>query len=558
MQLRELLKSQQILNPLVSAKSTNQSVEWDAFSQLLAQKNTKTTMRDVQQPQQPQSQIDLQQKTELNGSSERKFTVKVSTHEPQPVKVSKDSKVNEVVDKPVDRATDKPDDKPVEKLKPKDDESRVEKNDNDDDSSGIKEKLKNALKAKLKKEVGLDDQQLDALLANLNLDMDALAKLLENGELAGAIFTELTAVLETLEIDVALNQEMSPKDVDQVVKQIDKLIDALSKLQNTKSNESANTITSEDEEGKAFEMKLIQSLSRVIASLSSNESETVVRPEDVRNAIVESLSQPIVATTASDKPQQVNSEEQVDNLIAKVVTTANTPQNNSSTAGEKQSSQNLASEATVNTTNPTTTTTNNQANAQTQMVSSNDSASGNSDLDVKVVEDNKGINVHQMTMKQNNAITSPTIMPSGQVKQEIFTQIMDAIKGQIKLSDHGTSLIVKLQPEQLGNVELKLNIQKGIVLAEIKVENEIVKAAIESNLDDLKQSLSNKGYSVDQINVSVDSGKKDQQQAFEFNGQERKNRQTQKPDENANNETVETVNRYVVDEYEGSTINYYG
>lgn len=551
MQLRELLKTQQILNPLVSAKSTNQSVEWDAFSQLLAQKNTKTTMRDIQQPQ---SQIDMQQKTELNSSSERKFTVKVSANEQQQhVKVNEErtsSKVNEVGDKPVD--------KPVEKLKPKEDESRVEKNDNDDDSSVIKEKLKNALKAKLKKEVGLDDQQLDALLANLNLDMDALTKLLENGELAGAIFSELTAVLETLEIDVALNQEMSPKDVDQVVKQIDKLVDALSKLQNTKSNESANAVAPENEEGKAFEMKLIQSLSRVIASLSSNESENAIRPEDVRKSILEALSQPITATTASDKPQQVSSEEQVDNLIAKVVTTANTSQNNSSTAGEKQNSQNLASEATLNTTNSTTTTINNQANAQTQMVSSNETVSGNNDADVAVVEENKGINVHQMTMKQNNMITSPTIMPSGQVKQEIFTQIMDAIKGQIKLSDHGTSLIVKLQPEQLGNVELKLNIQKGIVLAEIKVENEIVKAAIESNLDDLKQSLSNKGYSVDQINVSVDSGKKDQQQAFEFNGQERKNRQTQKPDENANNETVETVNRYVVDEYEGSTINYYG
>ena len=550
MQLRELLKSQQILNPLVSAKSTNQSVEWDAFSQLLAQKNTKTTMRDVQQPQ---SQIDMQQKTELNGSSERKFTVNVSANEPQHVKVNEErtsSKVNEVTEKPVD--------KPVEKLKPKKDESKVEKNDTDDDSSEIKEKLKNALKAKLKKDVGLDDQQLDALLANLNLDMDALTKLLENGELAGAIFSELTAVLETLEIDVALNQEMSSKDVDQVVKQIDKLVDALSKLQNTKSNESVNGVAPENEDGKAFEMKLIQSLSRVIASLSSDVSENSVRPEDVRKSILEALAQPIVQTTTSDKPQQVSSDEPVDNLIAKVVTAANTPQNNSSTTGEKQNSQNMASEATLNTTNATTTTINNQANAQTQMVSSNETVAGNNDADVAVVEDNKGINVHQMTMKQNNMITSPTIMPSGQVKQEIFTQIMDAIKGQIKLSDHGTSLIVKLQPEQLGNVELKLNIQKGIVLAEIKVENEIVKAAIESNLDDLKQSLSNKGYSVDQINVSVDSGKKDQQQAFEFNGQERKNRQTQKPDENANNETVETVNRYVVDEYEGSTINYYG
>ena len=161
-------------------------------------------------------------------------------------------------------------------------------------------------------------------------------------------------------------------------------------------------------------------------------------------------------------------------------------------------------------------------------------------------------------MKQGNSVTTAIIQQTPQLKQEIFTQIMDAIKGQIKLTDHGTSLLVKLQPEQLGNVELKLNIHKGIVLAEIKVENEIVKAAIESNLDDLKQSLSNKGYSVDQINVNVDSGKKDRQEAFEFNQQERRNKQNQKNEDKMTLEAIESSTKYIVDEYEGSTINYYG
>jgi flagellar hook-length control protein FliK len=112
-----------------------------------------------------------------------------------------------------------------------------------------------------------------------------------------------------------------------------------------------------------------------------------------------------------------------------------------------------------------------------------------------------------------------------------------------------------LQPEQLGNVELKLNLQKGIVIAEIKVENEMVKAAIESNLDDLKQSLSNKGYAIDQFSVSVDSGKKNRQETF---GQSKKNKPTVQKDLNESVESVEGLNRYLMDEYEGSTINYYG
>lgn len=177
------------------------------------------------------------------------------------------------------------------------------------------------------------------------------------------------------------------------------------------------------------------------------------------------------------------------------------------------------------------------------------------DAGASTEESGKGAFAHQIMMKQGNMTTTQTVQTSPAQRQEIFTQIMDAIKGHIKLSDDGTTMLIKLQPEQLGNVELKLNLHKGIVLAEIKVENEMVKAAIESNLDDLKQSLSNKGYAIDQLNVSVDSGKKNRQEAF---GGSRKNKASEKNDKNESVETVGSINRYVADEYEGSTINYYG
>ena len=201
---------------------------------------------------------------------------------------------------------------------------------------------------------------------------------------------------------------------------------------------------------------------------------------------------------------------------------------------------------------------NSESPAMKQATSGETTESG--DPEVKTV-DNKFMSAHQLLMKQGNTLTTPANQPVQQLKQEVFSQILEAMKGQIKLTDQGASMLVKLQPEQLGNVELKLNIQKGIVLAEIKVENEIVKAAIESNLDDLRQSLNNKGYSVDQINVNIDSGKKDQQEAFNFLNQEhngKKGSNGHSAEKTVQTEQVETLSRYIIDELEGTTFNYYG
>jgi len=264
---------------------------------------------------------------------------------------------------------------------------------------------------------------------------------------------------------------------------------------------------------------------------------------------------PVQSNQLTQNENNVESSEQIVTTAMPSVTTVTNLQSSttdSNMAGDKSTSQ-----------NPTQTVTPGAQQEQTppvQTLAGQKAESVKQDVvqteaDVKSTD---GISMHQVAMKQGNSVITAAIQQTPQLKQEIFTQIMDAVKGQIKLTDHGASLLVKLQPEQLGNVELKLNIHKGIVLAEIKVENEIVKAAIESNLDDLKQSLSNKGYSVDQINVNVDSGKKDRQEAFEFNQQERQNKQNKNNEEVGNLETIETSTKYIVDEYEGSTINYYG
>lgn len=102
------------------------------------------------------------------------------------------------------------------------------------------------------------------------------------------------------------------------------------------------------------------------------------------------------------------------------------------------------------------------------------------------------------------------------VKSALHTNIMDQIinspKLQIKQTEQGATMTLKLNPEVLGNVEIKMEIVKGVLQAEINVENMIVKGAIESSLADLKNALSDKGYQVETLNVSVGQDGRQSQQ----------------------------------------------
>lgn len=543
MQLRELLKSQQILAPLVSAKNTSQQNEWDAFSQLLANKNEKVTEK-------PNGSSDPYEMASKRNVDNPKFVKETGLEKKFSVKVDVSGTTSSY--KPAEATETEAAYKPVEKTETTPKETKAN-NTKDEDVTNETGKLKAALKAKLKKETGLTDAQLDQLLATMQLNVESLKQMLAGGEVSTELFAELAETIESLEIDTALEKNLTGNDLTHLQKQLDKLVESLEKLMsNTSTTEEVNNSEASAKD-VPFEMKVVQALSKILSELNaaSTSDDTVIRPEDIRKAIMQAIS-PVQTNTQAQNETKVDSAP-----VTTTPTVTNVPnmQSNTSDAsmnGEETTRQNTPQTVSQSASQVQVGTVQNMTGQPTETLKQE---TLQTEADVKTTE---GISMHQVAMKQGNSVTTAAIQQTPQLKQEIFTQIMDAIKGQIKLTDHGTSLLVKLQPEQLGNVELKLNIHKGIVLAEIKVENEIVKAAIESNLDDLKQSLSNKGYSVDQINVNVDSGKKDRQEAFEFNQQEKQNRQNQKNEEVGSIEPIETSTKYIVDEYEGSTINYYG
>ena len=90
-----------------------------------------------------------------------------------------------------------------------------------------------------------------------------------------------------------------------------------------------------------------------------------------------------------------------------------------------------------------------------------------------------------------------------QQTRDIMDQIMNYMKIQLKPGME--QLEMQLHPESLGTVHIQLTSKGGEVTAQFQVQNEAVKAAIESQITTLQESLREQGVKVEAVQVSVES-----------------------------------------------------
>lgn len=87
------------------------------------------------------------------------------------------------------------------------------------------------------------------------------------------------------------------------------------------------------------------------------------------------------------------------------------------------------------------------------------------------------------------------------VSRSAFEQMVRHVEGEV--NGENASLKLQLVPGRLGEIELKLEVDRGIVAARFVAASEEVRALIESALPDLKRSLSEHGISVSELSVFV-------------------------------------------------------
>lgn len=99
-----------------------------------------------------------------------------------------------------------------------------------------------------------------------------------------------------------------------------------------------------------------------------------------------------------------------------------------------------------------------------------------------------------------NVIQQP-IMERFVSTQDIMDQIMEYMK--INLRGDVQELELQLHPASLGNVNVQIAAKDGAITAQFTAQNDVVKAAIESQLIQLKTQFEEQGIKVDAVEVTV-------------------------------------------------------
>lgn len=106
--------------------------------------------------------------------------------------------------------------------------------------------------------------------------------------------------------------------------------------------------------------------------------------------------------------------------------------------------------------------------------------------------------------------------------EEIIRQIVDHVK--LEVQPDTTSLEMQLHPESYGKLNLHVSVREGVVTAQMAVENEMVRSALEAQVVMLKEEMAARGLKVDAVEVTIashefernlDEGQQEQEHAHE-------------------------------------------
>ncbi len=122
------------------------------------------------------------------------------------------------------------------------------------------------------------------------------------------------------------------------------------------------------------------------------------------------------------------------------------------------------------------------------------------------------VNEAVTAVPQQTQVVNTTVNNLGQIVETVTTytntdaeSIMNQVTQSIRVnySADTTSMELQLHPASLGTVNMNIASAGGVVTAHILVENEAVKAALESQLITLQQTFEEQGQRVEAVEVSV-------------------------------------------------------
>lgn len=133
----------------------------------------------------------------------------------------------------------------------------------------------------------------------------------------------------------------------------------------------------------------------------------------------------------------------------------------------------------------------------------------------------------------NDAKTVPTASYTTNDMENILNQVQENLR--VNLKEEMTEMEMNLHPASLGNVKVQVAAKDGVITANFMTQNETVKAAIESQIVELRESMNEQGIKVEAIEVTVAS------HAFDEN-LSKEGEHTTTSDEEAKKKKIRSIN----------------
>lgn len=346
------------------------------------------------------------------------------------------------------------------------------------------EKIVSKLTSEIAKQLEISEEELSEIMAALNITTVDLFKnenlqavinqvfgtsdeisMLNNIKAVDA-FKGIKLMLDKIIEDTGMDKESFMKNLNTILEQPDNKLELEKVLELLKAN-GKNTVANENSDSEKTQANVIQTNPEASAqaNVKSSLTQEETQPKEVKE----------------DKPEITV----VDNRTDSKQKQASVFENEAGNTGDKEK--------------------NNEAPA----LKANNTLLGHFENVLSNTQEQK----FQIS---NGSLLKEVIFTTNGAK-EILTQITTQIK--LALTDDSSTMMLQLQPENLGKVAFSVKDQGGIITGSIVAETHQVKEAIEQNLAALRTNLDAQGIKLDEIKVVVGNTN----QFFARDDQERQN-----------------------------------
>ncbi len=359
--------------------------------------------------------------------------------------------------------------------------------------SNVKESV-NDLREKIKGILDIDDEELDKALEEMGISVvglfvqDFAKELVVNvsgEEDFSAILTneslcdQISSVMELVEkSDISESLNVESAELEGIIKE------AMDNLRQLKENDTVN------EEVKAPDLIKEDDNNVNIATESEIEKTTVltnnIKENEIEKTAVDSNSKEI--NNVEEKHNKKISKDDVKDINNNVNEKKSDNDKQQYSGSDGNNNMNDSDDADKVMVSKTAASTADTRGTKTET----------SDKNFEIFLDNLTNSVQDM----DNMLVQEVV----KVKEirKIATQIIDKIR--VNVNQDTTSMEVVLNPHNLGKVNLSIVSKNGDVSAKFIVENEMVKEALEINMESLKERFDKQGITVNAIEVVVAEG----------------------------------------------------